>query len=240
MSGFFQVDLDPKSRPFTAFSFEGGHYQFTKLSQGLKNSPASFSRLMQLILAGLQYYICLCYIDDIVIFSSTFEEHLSHISLVLDRLIKANLKAKPQKCMFAKREVRFLGNIVSKNGIKPDPGKTSIIKDMKPPTNVKGLRRALGLMGFYRRFVPHFQIHASPLYHLLKNDVKWNWSKKCESGFNHLKQALVESPILGYPDFTKPFIVYTDASFDGLGAMLVQEQEFESQIIPRAIWYCGR
>ena len=142
--------------------------------------------------------------------------------------------------MFAKREVRFLGNIVSKNGIKPDPGKTSIIKDMKPPTNVKGLRRALGLMGFYRRFVPHFQIHASPLYHLLKNDVKWNWSEKCESGFNHLKQALVESPILGYPDFTKPFIVYTDASIDGLGAMLVQEQEFESQIIPRAIWYCGR
>ena len=179
---------------------------------------------MQLILAGLQYYICLCYIDDIVIFSSTFEEHLSHISLVLDRLIKANLKAKPQKCMFAKKEVWFLGNILSKDGIKPDPGKTRAIKEMKSPTNVKGLCRALGLMGFYGRFVPHFQIHASALYHLLKNDVKWNWSEKCDSGFNHLKQALVESPILGYPDFTKPFIVYTDASIVGLGSMLVQEQ----------------
>ena len=171
LSGFFQVNFDPKSRPYTVFSFEGGHYQFSKLAQGLKNSPASFSRLMQLILSGLLYFICLCYIDDIILFSSTFEDHLNHIALVIKQLIEANVKAKPQKCQFACKEIRFLGNILSKNGVKPDPAKTEIIKSMPPPKTAKELRRCLGLMGFYRRFVPHFQIHASPLYKLLRADA---------------------------------------------------------------------
>ena len=95
-------------------------------------------------------------------------------------------------------------------------------------------------MGFYRRFVPHFPIYAAPLYNLLKKDVQWNWNDKCETGFMNVKQALVKAPILGYPDFTKPFIVYTDASIDGLGAMLVQEQDFNGQTIPHVLWYSGR
>ena len=240
LSGFFQVNLDPKSRPKTAFSFEGGHYQFTKLAQGLKNSPASFSRLMQLILSGIQYFICLCYIDDIIIFSRTFEDHLKHIGMVLQRLVKANVKAKPQKCQFGCQEIRFLGNILSKDGVKPDPAKTAIIKDMPPPKTVKQLRRCLGLMGFYRRFVPNFQVHARHLYKLLQNDVKWEWSDKCQAGFESLRDALVNAPVLGYPDFEKPFLVYTDASYDGFGAMLVQEQECNGETIKRAIWYAGR
>ena len=240
IQGFFQQVIDEESRPITAFTFEGGQYCFKRLPMGLKNSPASYTRLLQLILRGIQYEICLCYIDDIVIYSQRFDDHLGHIDQVLQRLIKANLKVKIQKCCFAKSEISFLGNRLSSKGWSPDPEKTRVIREYQAPKTKKELRRWLGMIGFYRKFIPHYAVLAAPLYKLLKVTAVYEWSKECEQGFQKFKEALLEAPVLGYPDFNKPFLVYTDASYEGLSAMLAQKQEHNGEEIERVLWYSGR
>ena len=240
IQGFFQQTLYPSSRDVTAFSFEGGQYRFKRLPMGLKNSPASYTRLIELVLKGLQYEICLSYIDDIIIYSRTFDEHLVHIEQVLQRLIKANLKVKISKCCFAKKEIKFLGNVLSAKGWSPDPEKTRVIHECRAPGNQKEVRRWLGMDGFYRKFIPHFAVIANPLYKRLKKDEKFLWSTECQNSFEKLKAALLQEPILGYPDFDKPFAVYTDAPLEGLSAMLTQLQSLEGQENERVIWYSGR
>ena len=240
IQGFFQQTLDEKSKKITAFSFEGGQYSFKRLPMGLKNSPATYTRLMELVLRGLQYEICLCYIDDVVIFSRTFEEHLVHIEAVLQRLIKANLKIKIQKCCFAKKKIKFLGNILSSEGWSPNPEKTRVIEEYVMPKSKDEVKRFLGMVGFYRKFVPNFPVLAAPLYNLLKQKVPFEWDSSCESAFLALKQSLLTAPVLGYPDFEKGFNIYTDASLDGLSAMLTQVQPFNGEDIERVLWYSGR
>ncbi len=240
IQGFFQQTIDEESRPVTAFTFEGGQYCFKRLPMGLKNSPASYTRLLELILKGIQYEICLCYIDDIIIYSQRFEDHLIHIDKVLQRIIKANLKVKIGKCCFAKSKISFLGNRLSSNGWSPDPEKTRVINEYQAPKSKKEVRRWLGMVGFYRKFIPRFPVHAAPLYKLLQGNIEFKWTEECEKGFHMLKSALVQAPILGYPDFNRPFIVYTDASLDGLSAMLTQVQDQDGEEIERVLWYSGR
>ncbi|KAL5502694.1 hypothetical protein EMCRGX_G009508 [Ephydatia muelleri] len=167
---------------------------------GLTNAPATFQRLMEDVLSGLHWTTCLVYLDDILIFSATVEDHLVRLRDVLDRLKNAGLKIKP------------------KHGIKTDPEKTRCVADWPTPSNAHELRQFLGLAGYYRRFVKNFAVIAAPLFHLTENHQAWNWTLQCNAAFFKLKESLVTSPVLAYPVFSIGFVVDTDASGEGLAA----------------------
>ena len=194
---------------------------------GLCNAPATFQRAMQAVLAGLEWRNCFVYIDDILVVSRTFEEHLQHLEQVFDRLRNANLRLKPKKCSFLCKEVSYLGHIISVEGVRPDPEKTEKVRSFPVPRDVTQVRQFLGLASYYRRFVPRFAKIASPLHALLKKDNAFLWSPECSSAFKQLKDVLTSSPVLVFPKFGPEceFILETDASYVGLGAVLSQQQE---------------
>ena len=226
-SGYWQVALDPETRDKTAFTTHKGLYEFQRMPFGLCNAPATFQRVMQSVLAGLEWKCCYVYIDDILVASSTFEEHLEHLRAVLLRLRKAGLRLKPKKCKLLQKEVFFLGHILSQEGIKPDPEKTAKVRDFPRPVDLTSLRQFLGLASYYRRFVPSFASVARPLNALMKKNALFEWSGACEDAFCHLKELLVTAPVLSYPKFERErgFILETDASKVGLGAILSQRQD---------------
>ena len=226
-SGYWQVALDPETRDKTAFTTHKGLFEFIRMPFGLCNAPATFQRVMQSVLAGLEWKCCYVYIDDTLVASETFEEHLEHLRTVLLRLRKAGLRLKPKKCKFLHKEVFFLGHILTQEGIKPDPEKTAKVRDFPRPVDLTTLRQFLGLASYYRRFVPSFAAVARPLNALLKKKVRFEWSAACEDAFCQLKELLVTAPVLSYPKFEKgrSFILETDASKVGLGAILSQEQD---------------
>lgn len=224
-SGYWQVAMDSLDRDKTAFVTRSGLYQYLVMPFGLTNAPSTFQRLMNLVLAGLTWKHCLVYIDDIIVFSPTFDQHITDLEDVLKRLSEAGLRAKLSKCHFAQAEVGFLGHIVGVHGVRPDPDKISAISNWKAPTNLHDLRSFIGLASYYRRFVRNFASIASPLHRLMRNDVKYEWGEQQQTAFNQLKQALISSPILVPPDFSREFILYTDASSYGLGAVLAQVNE---------------
>ena len=224
-SGYHQVAMHPSSREKTAFVSHAGLFEYNVMSFGLTNAPPTFQRLMSRVLAGLEWKVCLIYIDDIIVFSSTFEEHLQRLSLVFDRIRQANLKLKPSKCHFARHSVKFLGFIVSANGISADPDKLEVVNSFPVPSNVKDVRSFLGLCNYYRRFVHDFARIASPINQLTRKDVKFVWSAECQHAFNLLKQSLCSNPVLAYPVFSEPFHLYTDASNSALGYIIGQRVE---------------
>ena len=164
--------------------------------------------------------ICLIYLDDIIIFSKTFEEHMKRLEEIFGRLREANLKIKPQKCHFFCSSLKYLGHIISSEGVQTDPAKIQTIKEWPKPINTEEVQRFLGLCTYYRRFVKDFSKIASPLYKLTQKNVEFRWNSECETAFSLLKTELVNAPVLKYPDFTKPFILDTDASEMGIGAVL--------------------
>eukprot|EP00794_Sanderia_malayensis_P004444 gene4444-biopygen3615 len=178
---------------------------------------------MTRVLHGLDWKICLIYIDDIIVFASNFEEHLTRLGLVFDRLREANLKLKPSKCHFVRSSVNFLGFVVSSEGLLPDPDKLEAVKSFPTPTSVKSIRSFLGLCNYYRRFVQNFAKIVSPLNRLTHKDVTFEWSPECAAAFQEIKHRLCSRPILAYPDFTQPFHLYTDASQFALGYILGQK-----------------
>ena len=194
---------------------------------GLCNSPATFQRLMQTILAGLEWKSCYVYMDDILVYSKTWEEHLNHIQEVFDRLPDAGLTLKPAKCSFLRESVPFLGHVISQQGIMPDLAKTSKVKDFPVPTDVTKVQQFLGLASYYRRFIPGFAKVANPLHALTRKNVQFQWTTKCQETFDKLKELLTTAPVLSYPRFgvDSEFILETDASTCGLGAVLGQKQE---------------
>ena len=231
-SGYWQVKMAPEDRPKTAFSIPGGgHWQFLSMPFGLCNAGATFERLMEKVLSNLSWKICLVYLDDIIILSKTFDKHIENLREVFLRLEKANLKMNPKKCTFLQKEVTFLGHIVNENGIATDPSKTHAVKTWPVPQNIKDVRSFLGLCSYYRRFVHKFADIARPLHKLTEANKKFVWGEDCQQAFDKLKRALTSSDVLSYPSDEGQFILDTDASNFGLGAVLSQEQNGEIKVI---------
>jgi len=221
-SGYWQVAMTPEDQQKTAFITSQGLYEFTVMPFGLTNAPATFQRLMNKVFREeIGKYVAV-YLDDIIIYSTTFEEHLTHLKNVLQQLRKAGLKLGRDKCEFGKLELAFLGHIVNGQGIAPDPSKIEKIRDFPIPSNITELRGFLGLASYYRRFIQNFSTIAAPLHLLLKKETPYTWTEIQQQAFEYLKQCLITAPILIYPDFSKRFLLFTDGSYVGLGAVLTQ------------------
>ncbi len=247
---YHQGYVDPESRHKTAFITPWGLFEWVRIPFGLRNAPGEFQRFMEHCLEGLKEDICIPYLDDIIIFSETFDEHVEHVRLVIQRLRANGIKLKPEKCNFFQREVNYLGQIVSAEGYRLDPGKTEAVRALKDsePKTIGELRKLLGLLGYYRRYIKDFARIAKPLFDLLQAppDVKSNssngknsvpssqpiqWQSQHQNALSELLDCLISPPILGYPDYSQPFELHTDASLQGLGAVLYQMQEGKMRVI---------
>ena len=230
-SGYWQIGLDEDAKRKSAFCTTSGLFQFKVMPFGLTNAPATFQRLMERVLAGLQWQICLVYIDDVIIFSQTFEEHLNHLSIVFQRLKEAGLKLKPKKCFLFQKSVKYLGHVVSREGISTDPDKTKAVRDWPNPQDVTDVKKFLGLCSYYRRFVPNFATISKPLTRLTEKNVVFNWGEEEHKSFSTLKDLLISAPIMAYPRSSESFILDTDASATGIGAVLSQIIDGEERVI---------
>ena len=225
-SGYWQVPIAEQDKEKTAFRTSSGQlFEFNQVPFGLCNAPATFSCLMDRVLAGLHWETCLFYLDDIIVFSSTWEEHLARLREVFERLRHAKLKLGATKCTFAAKEVSYLGHRVTEEGLLPDPSLLAAIRDIPPPKTATEVRSFLGLAGYYRRYVKGFAAIAAPLHALTRKDAFFHWSEDCQAAFDQLKARLTTSPITAFPDFSQAFRLYTDASTAGLGAILAQVRE---------------
>ena len=220
-AGYHHIPLDKPSIPKTAFNSPFRKYEYMKVPFGLAQAPAYFQELMIGILKDFNFTIA--YLDDIIIFSKTPQEHLSHIRMVFKKLKSANLSMKKSKCNFFSKEIQYLGHILSATGIRPLPSKTYAIQHMQPPTTPKQVRAFLGLVRYYRKFIKGFAKIAKPLTLLTRQQVKFEWTSVHHTAFLHLKEAIVQAPILYYPDPDKKYIVYTNASDDACRAQLSQD-----------------
>ena len=221
--GYWQIPMAEESKHVTAFVTHDGLFQFNFMPFGLVNSGATFSRVMRKLLRGIKNVHN--YIDDILIHTKTWEEHLQRVKEVFTRLQKANLTARPTKCFIGFTEVEFLGHVVGQGVVKPKPDKLKAIEQAERPTTKTQVKSFLGLLGYYRKFVPHFATTAAPLTDCTKkgepNVIRWGESQ--EQAFRTLKKKLVTSPILQLPDLNKEFTLRTDASDTGVGSILLQE-----------------
>ena len=233
-SGYWQVEVQPKDREKTAFITSEGLYEFNVLPFGLCNGPATFQRLMNILLAGIQWHDCLVYLDDIIVLGRTYDEHLQNLIKVFNRLRDANLKVQLKKCSFCKKEVKFLGHIVSPEGIATDPEKVLKVLQWPTPLNKQELQQFLGFVNYYRRFVKDCAQISRPLYQLTERNRPFNWTIQCQESFEALRRALVSAPVLVFPDCCKAFILDTDASNQGVGAVLSQEHNGEEHVVAYA------
>uniref|UniRef100_A0A8C1XCE3 Gypsy retrotransposon integrase-like protein 1 n=1 Tax=Cyprinus carpio TaxID=7962 RepID=A0A8C1XCE3_CYPCA len=235
-SGYNQVPVSEQDRPKTAFCTPFGLFEWNRMPFGLCNAPSTFQRLMQRLFGDQQCQSLLLYLDDIVIFSSSVEQHLERLELVLSRLQCEGLKAKLEKCAFFRSEVTYLGHVISADGVSTDPKKIEAVAQWPQPTSVSELRSFLGFASYYRRFVEGFAKLAAPLHRLVAEfggtksrkraepGFASGWTTHCQRSFESLKGKLISAPVLCYADFSLPFILEVDASLGGLGAVLSQEQ----------------
>lgn len=223
-SGYWQIPLTPESRPVTAFTVPGrGLFQFKVLPFGLHSAPACFQRFLDTIISPELEDIALVYLDDIIVLGADFQTHLRNLRIVFNKLREAGLQLQPEKCHFAKTSIQYLGHVVSREGIQTDPEKVAAILHVSPPKTRKEVRSFLGLLGWYRSFLPLYSEMTAPLTHLLKKGIRWKWGEEQQLAFQKLKEALTKSPILVCPDYSKEFEVHTDACDKGLGSALIQK-----------------
>src|ERR1700729_1521302 len=230
-SGYWQVQLHPEDKEKAAFSTGTGLWQFNVMPFGLCNAPATFERLMEITLRGLTWKTCLVYLDDIIILGKTFDEHLKNVEEVFQKLRGAQLKLSPKKCHFFQKEVKYLGHLISEDGVKTDPEKTEAIQNWPIPKNKHEIRSFLGLCTYYRRFIKSFADIARPLHKLTENNNSYDWTEECEMAFEKLKAALCNPPVLSYPEPAQMFIVDTDASNSSIGGILSQIQNGQEKVI---------
>jgi len=221
-SGYHQIMIDKEDTHKTAFSTKSGHYEFLRLPFGLSSAPATFTRAMKSILMGLEE-LCTAYLDDIVVHGSSLKDHQNKLEQVFTRLRLHKLKLQPKKCSFLRKEVLYLGHVISENGVTPDPNKLTCIKEYPRPLTEKDVKSFLGLLNYYRRFVDNFAKIAKPLTNLLKKNTPFVWTDMCEDAFQELKNALMNPPLLIYPNWENGnFNLMTDASQYAIGAVLSQ------------------
>ena len=221
-SGYYHIGLSESAKPKTAFVVSGmGKYQFNRVPFGLAQAPAYFQRLINEVLTDIDF--AMGYLDDIIIFSETEEEHLRHLEIIFEKLRKAKLKLKLQKCNFFKRHIQYLGHLISSKGIHPLPEKLESIKNMPTPNSPKQVKQFLGLVGYYRKFVPRFADISRPLTKLTKKNEVFTWTPECDKCFKMLKDSLQEAPILMYPDPNAEYTLYTDASNYAYAGVLTQK-----------------
>ena len=209
----------------TSFVTRKGIFGFKVLPFGLCNAPSTFQRLIDLVLAGLTWEVCLAYLDDLIVFSSTFVEHLERLQLVLNRLKEANLKLKPNKCFLFQRRVKFLGSIISADGIEPDPEKVQAVAEWPRPRNLTEVRSFVALASYYRRHIRSFAEIARPLHELTKKHARFEWGSRQEDSFLSLKHSLTNAPVLAMPVDGGGFILDTDANQFSMGCVLQQMQD---------------
>ena len=229
-SGFWQIAMDPLDKQKTAFIVEGGLYEFNVMPFGLTNATATFQRFMDLVLAGLKWSSLLVYLDDVCVFSKNLAEHLSRLKETFKRFRKYRLKLNAAKCQILKQEFIYLGHIVTSEGIRADPKKIAAILLMPTPKNSKQLRSFLGFCSHYRKYIKDYSSYSVPLYEVLTKD--FYWTELEDKTFKRLKQILGEMPMLSYPNFNHAFKISTDASNDGIGAVLSQcNEQGEEKVI---------
>ncbi|XP_042073272.1 uncharacterized protein LOC121813519 [Haplochromis burtoni] len=230
-SGYWQVELAPEARPKTAFTIGQGLWQFRVMPFGLCNAPATFERLMERVLVDIPCSRCVVYLDDLLVHGGDFDSALSHLSEVLSAIRRAGLRLNPAKCRLLARETTFLGHVISARGVATDPAKVAAVRDWPTPSNVQELRSFLGLASYYRWFIKGFATMASPLHRLTDKGQLFGWGDACAAAFAQLKEALTRAPVLAYPDARQPFIVDTDASNVGVGAVLSQQDEAGERVV---------
>ena len=212
-------------------------WEFCRLPFGVTGGCATFQRAIEIVLSGLSYDTCLCYFDDVIVPSTNVQQHCDRLVNVLNRFREHNLRVKATKCHFGAKSVRFLGHVVSSKGVHTDPQKIDVVSTLSIPRTIEHVRSFLGLAGYYRRFIPNFATIAAPLVSLTKKGKQFCWGDKQQVAFTHRKELLCTTPILAYPHLDAPFILQTDASDLGLGAVLTQSDSAGSE---RVISYASR
>lgn len=231
-SAYWQIPLSEESKPLTAFVIPNrGLYQFRRMPMGLHNAPATWQRFIDRVIGvDLEKYVFV-YLDDVIVCTDTFERHLEILKEVLRRLMQAGLTLNRDKCHFCKAELRYLGYVVGSSGLMVDPAKVEAILKIPPPRNTTEVRRIIGVASWYRRFVPNFSSLTAPLCNLLKKNIPFIWDDLCDNAFRLLKDHLISAPVLSCPNFDLPFLIQTDASDFGLGAVLTQVVDGVEKVI---------
>jgi transposase InsO family protein len=248
-SSYWQVEIAEEDKMKTAFSVGSlGFYECNRMPFGLTNAPATFQRLMETCMGDLHLVFCLIYLDDIVVFSRTFEEHVERLEAIFKRLESTGLKLKPSKCHLFQKRIKYLGHIVSAEGVETDPEKVAALRKWPIPQSVKDVRSFLGFAGYYRRYIKGFASVARPLHDLLKEPASgkkrarkkqqasrhFTWEEQHQKAFDTLIELCCSAPILAFADFTSSFTLHTDASGCGLGAVLYQHQDGRDRVIAYA------
>jgi len=231
LAGYWQVGMTDRASECSTFCTRRGFFSFSRMPFGLSGAPATFCRLMNIVLAGLLFVICLCYIDDLIIFARTEQELLDRVNVVLTRLREAGLKVKPSKCCLFKNEIAFLGHRISANGIQPLPDKLQAITDWPRPHCVRDVRAFYGLASYYRHYVKGFATIAEPLTRLTRKNANFHWSEEAEKAFNKLKEALMQASTLAFPLPGLPVYLDTDASDVAVGCTIGQMVDGEERPI---------
>jgi hypothetical protein len=230
-AGYHQIEMEEKDKEKTAFICLQGLFEYNVMPFGLTNAPVTFQRMIDKTLKEYIGEFVIVYLDDIMIYSKSFEEHIEHIEKVLKKLKEIDAIIKLKKCEFGKRNIEFLGHIVGKDGLQPEVKKVEKIKNMKRPESVTEVRSFLELCSYYRKFMKDFSKIAKPLFNLVKKDNKFEWGKEQQEAFDILRTKLTEKPILEYPDFEKEFMLITDASGTGLGVILAQKNKDNKEVV---------
>lgn len=222
-SGYRQICIATGDEPKTAFKTHNGLYEFLVMPFGLTNAPASFQSLMNTIFASLMRKCVLVFMDDILVYNRTLEQHVQHLTQVFQIIRDHKFLIKKSKCAFAQQKIEYLGHIISSQGVSTEPSKIVAVQQWPTPVSLKELRGFLGLTGYYRKFIKNYGMISKPLTLLLKKGTPFVWTPNTDQAFQLLKQALIQAPVLALPDFNKQFVLETDASDAGFGAVLMQE-----------------
>ena len=244
IQGYHQVEIEESSKHKTAFHApycNPSQWEYNYMPFGLVRAPRTFQRLMDRVIQGLEYEMALCYIDDIIIFASSLDQCMDRLVTIFDRLRSANLKLKAKKCILFSRQVKFLGHVISEEGITTDPDKVQSVVDWHPPRTTRQVRSFVGMVNYYNRFIKDYATIAAPLQELMKKNVRFVWTSKQQNAFETLKTKLVTAPIMAYPQKDGMFILDTDASDYAYGAVLSQLQPNKhGELVEKTIAYASK